>query len=52
MHILCSQGSLETIKLMFDLKPEQAKVALSMHDKENHTPLHKLVFKYNKRGMV
>ncbi len=41
LHVLCAQGNLETIKFMFQVRPDQAMRSLSMLDKESHTPLHK-----------
>ena len=42
MHMVCAQGNLEIIKLMFDIKKEQAKTSLSMFDKENRRNVRKL----------
>jgi len=41
VHMVCSQGNLEIVKLMFELAPEQAQATLFMLDKQDHTPLHK-----------
>ena len=41
MHMICGQGNLEIVKLMFEQAPEQASGTLFMLDKRDHSPLHK-----------
>ena len=41
MHMVCGQGNLEVVKLMFETAPEQARATLFMFDKLDQTPLHK-----------
>ncbi|CAK8679344.1 unnamed protein product [Clavelina lepadiformis] len=41
MHMVCAQGAVDIIKLMFDKAPDQARSSLLMLDKQDHSPLHK-----------
>ncbi|CAL4076212.1 unnamed protein product, partial [Meganyctiphanes norvegica] len=40
VHLACSQGAIDLIKLMFSLQPEEKAKALSTKDAQNMTPLH------------
>ncbi|UYV81943.1 TRPA1 [Cordylochernes scorpioides] len=40
VHLACSQGALEIVKLMFEFQPEQKKLCLKIGDAQDMTPLH------------
>ncbi|GAB6022300.1 hypothetical protein CHUAL_014185 [Chamberlinius hualienensis] len=40
IHMACSQGSLNLLKLMFELQPEEKDAAIQMPDMQGLTPLH------------
>ncbi|CAG7734887.1 unnamed protein product, partial [Allacma fusca] len=40
VHIACAQGSIEIVKLMFKLQPNEREKSLASRDSEGMTPLH------------
>ncbi|CAG7718043.1 unnamed protein product [Allacma fusca] len=40
VHLACSQGAMEMVKLMFQLQPEEKEVCLKSSDMQRMTPLH------------
>lgn len=40
VHLACYQGSLELVKLMFNMQPEEVDKCLDLPDAQGMTPLH------------
>lgn len=40
VHLACSQGAIDIVKLMFSLQPEEKKQCLISYDIQKMTPLH------------
>ncbi|XP_031632673.1 transient receptor potential cation channel subfamily A member 1 isoform X3 [Contarinia nasturtii] len=40
VHLACSQGALEIVKLMFRMQPQEKKICLACTDAQKMTPLH------------
>lgn len=40
VHLACSQGAIDIVKLMFSLQPEEKKQCLTSCDIQKMTPLH------------
>lgn len=40
VHLACSQGAIDIVRLMFSLQPEEKKQCLSSCDVQKMTPLH------------
>ena len=43
VHLACVQGSVDMLKIMFEVQPERKDSSLQIRDVVDHTPLHKAV---------